>query len=108
VPDDAIVTEALRIVSQRLIRGTALLNPQATRDYLKLRFDDLQHEVFCCLYLDNRHRVIAFEELFRGTIDGANVHPREVSSAFSRTTPAQSSLLTITRAASLSPRMQMS
>lgn len=78
VTDDAIVAEALRIVSQRLIKGTALTNPQATRDYLKLRFDDLQHEVFCCLYLDNRHRVIAFEELFRGTIDGANVHPREV------------------------------
>lgn len=78
VSDDAVVAQALRIVSQRLLRGPALLNPQATRDFLRLRFDDLQHEVFSCLYLDNRHRVIAFEELFRGTIDGANVHPREV------------------------------
>ena len=34
--------------------------------------------MFCCLYLDNRHRLIAFDELFRGTIDGASVHPREV------------------------------
>ena len=36
------------------------------------------HEVFACLFLDNRHRLMAFEELFRGTIDGASVHPREV------------------------------
>jgi DNA repair protein RadC len=43
-----------------------------------LRLRDLQHEVFCCLLLDNHHRVLAFEELFRGTIDGAIVHPREV------------------------------
>ena len=43
-----------------------------------MRLRDLQHEVFCCVYLDNRNRVIAFEELFRGTIDGASVHPREV------------------------------
>jgi len=39
---------------------------------------DRPYEVFCCLYLDNRHRLIAFEELFRGTIDRAGVHPREV------------------------------
>ena len=39
---------------------------------------DLEHEVFCCLYLDKRHRLIQFQELFRGTIDGASVHPREI------------------------------
>ena len=58
--------------------GPALLNAQATRDYLRARLRDLPHEVFGCLYLDNRHRVIAFEELFRGTLDGASVYPREV------------------------------
>ncbi len=42
------------------------------------RLRDTPHELFCCLHLDNRHRLIAFEELFRGTIDGASVHPREV------------------------------
>ena len=42
----------------------------------KLR--DLPHELFCCLYLDNRHRIILFDELFRGTIDGTSVYPREV------------------------------
>ena len=64
---------------QELMRsGPALSNPQATRDFLHMRLRDLDHEVFCCLYLDNRNRVIAFEELFRGTVDGASVHPREV------------------------------
>lgn len=58
--------------------GPALANPRATREYLRMRLRDLDHEVFCCLHLDNRHRVIAFDELFRGTIDGASVHPREV------------------------------
>jgi DNA repair protein RadC len=58
--------------------GPALANPRATREFLRMRLRDLPHEVFCCVYLDNRHRVIGFEELFRGTIDGASVHPREV------------------------------
>lgn len=55
-----------------------LTSPDATRDYLKLRLYGAPHEVFACLFLDNRHRVIRYEELFRGTIDGASVHPREV------------------------------
>jgi DNA repair protein RadC len=58
--------------------GPPLANPRATREYLRIRLRDRDHEVFCCLFLDNRHRVIAFEEVFRGTIDGASVHPREV------------------------------
>ena len=79
VSDDEVVSMALGIVARRMLRnGSALLNPQATRDYLRLRFAGLQHEVFAVLYLDNRHRVVAFEELFRGTLDGATVHPREV------------------------------
>ncbi len=52
--------------------------PRATGEFLRAKLRDLEHEVFCCLYLDNRHRLIQFEELFRGTIDGASVHPREV------------------------------
>jgi len=58
--------------------GPALANPRATREFLRARLRDRDHEVFCCLFLDNRHRLLAFEELFRGTIDGASVHPREV------------------------------
>jgi DNA repair protein RadC len=63
--------EALRV-------GPVLDSPAATRDFLIARLSDSPHELFCCLHLDNRHRLIAFDELFRGTIDGASVHPREV------------------------------
>jgi DNA repair protein RadC len=69
---------ARRHYQELMQSGPALANPRATREFLRMRLRDLDHEVFCCLYLDNRHRVIAFEELFRGTIDGASVHPREV------------------------------
>ena len=58
--------------------GPPLSNPRATREYLRARLRDRDHEVFCCMFLDNRHRIIAFEEIFRGTIDGASVHPRDV------------------------------
>jgi len=57
---------------------SALSAPDATRTFLLAQLRDRPYEVFCCLYLDLRHRLIAFEELFRGTINGANVHPREV------------------------------
>ena len=56
----------------------SLSSPRATRDFLAARLRDLEHEVFCCLFLDKRHRLIQFEELFRGTLDGASVHPREI------------------------------
>jgi DNA repair protein RadC len=69
---------ARRHLGEALERGKPLTDPAATRKYLLAKLRDMPHEVFACLYLDNRHRVIAFEELFRGTIDGASVHPREV------------------------------
>ena len=59
-------------------RGDALTDPDAVRFYLVSKLRDYRFEVFACLFLDNRHRVIQFEELFRGTIDSASVHPREV------------------------------
>lgn len=80
--DDEILTKALKIAESRFVRlSEPLSDPRATRDFLRLRIGSLEREVFCCAFLDNRHRVIAFEELFRGTLDGANVHPREVVKA---------------------------
>jgi DNA repair protein RadC len=67
-----------RHLSEILQRGDALSCPDDTRRYLQAKLRDRPHEIFACLFLDNRHRVIAFEELFRGTIDGASVHPREI------------------------------
>ncbi|MGH8372561.1 MAG: RadC family protein [Gammaproteobacteria bacterium] len=74
----AVLEMARRHLGQRLQRGDPLTDPTATRQYLAAMLRDLPHEVFACLYLDTRHRVIAWEELFRGTLDGTSVHPREV------------------------------
>ncbi|MDH5444292.1 MAG: DNA repair protein RadC [Gammaproteobacteria bacterium] len=74
----AVLEMGRRHLYETLQRGDSLTNPTATRDYLSARLRDIPHEVFACLFLDNRHRVICFEELFRGTINGASVHPREV------------------------------
>ncbi len=57
---------------------SALQAPVDAARFFKARLLDLPHEVFCCLFLDTRHRLIRYEELFRGTIDGATVYPREV------------------------------
>jgi DNA repair protein RadC len=74
----AVLEMARRHLQEQLTRADTLDSPATTRDFLASRLRHLPHEVFACLFLDNRHRVIAFEELFRGTIDGASVHPREV------------------------------
>jgi DNA repair protein RadC len=74
----AMLEISRRQLSENLRAGPSLSTPRATQDFLFSRIRDLEHEVFCCLYLDNRHRLIHFAELFRGTIDGASVHPREI------------------------------
>jgi DNA repair protein RadC len=74
----AVLEMARRHLSEGLRREGALTGPEDTRRLLALQLRDRPYEVFACLFLDTRHRVIAFEELFRGTIDGASVHPREL------------------------------
>jgi len=69
---------ARRYFTAALPAGESIRSPADTEMFLKARMRHLGHEVFCCLYLDNRHRVLRFEELFRGTIDGTSVYPREV------------------------------
>jgi DNA repair protein RadC len=69
---------ARRSLAEQLQEKPYLGNPRDSGDFLRARLRHLPYEVFGCLYLDNRHRVLGFEELFRGTIDGASVHPREV------------------------------
>lgn len=75
---DEILDAARGILARRVRRGRALSNPRHTRDFLRLELASRDHEIFAILFLDNRHRVIEFVPLFRGTIDGASVHPREV------------------------------
>ncbi len=69
---------ARRYYAESLPCGEAIRSPADTEAFLKARMRDLDHELFCCLFLDNRHRVLRFEALFRGTIDGTSVYPREV------------------------------
>jgi DNA repair protein RadC len=79
--DDAIIESALKILESRILYKSdsiPMTSPQASKDFVKLQLATYEHEVFACLMLDNRNRVIAFRELFRGTIDGASVYPREV------------------------------
>jgi DNA repair protein RadC len=78
VPDSEIIEAALKILAKRMSRGSLLASPRAARDYLALRFGQVEQEVFAAIYLTKRHHVIACEELFRGTLDGESVHPREV------------------------------
>ncbi len=77
-----LLQAALEIVRRSLLEtikeNDVLSNPSVARNYLKLKMGSYEHEVFACMFLDNQHRVLGFEEMFHGTIDGASVHPREV------------------------------
>lgn len=74
-----IITAAKRLIARRVIRkGPCLTSPETTRNYFIVMLGAREQEVFAAAFLDNRHRVIAVEELFYGTVDGATVHPREV------------------------------
>jgi DNA repair protein RadC len=74
----AVLEMAKRHLFEQLARGDALCSPQQTRQFLTAQLANYPHEVFACLFLDNRNRVISFEKMFYGTIDGASVYPREV------------------------------
>jgi len=80
--DDAVLRRAAAILEARCVReGDVISNPTDARRAVQLRTATLEYEVFGLVYLDNKHRVLGFEDLFRGTIDGCTVHPREVAKA---------------------------
>ncbi len=74
----AVMEMAKRHLFEQLSRGDVLCSPAQTEQFLTAQLASYPHEVFACLFLDNRNRVIAFEKMFFGTIDGASVYPREV------------------------------
>ena len=77
--DDEIIQMALAVLSHKFtLKRDPLNSPRAVRDYLQLTLAEKEHEVFACVYLDTQHRVIAIEELFRGTLAQTSVYPREV------------------------------
>lgn len=80
LPDRQHVMDmAAAYLMQDLKRGDAIESPEMTEQFLRCKLDGVKHEQFCCLFLDTRHRVISFEKLFQGTIDGATVYPRVVA-----------------------------
>lgn len=77
----AVLEMTQRYLAERMKHDDVLTDPEATRQYLESRIGRHLHEVFAVVFLDNRHHVIACEEMFRGTLDGASVYPREVVKA---------------------------
>ncbi|RIK37652.1 MAG: DNA repair protein RadC [Chloroflexi bacterium] len=75
---EQILAAARRVIDDKNPRGTLFESPAVTREYLRTKLAGYDYEVFAIMLLDSRHRLIQYIELFRGTIDGASVHPREV------------------------------
>lgn len=76
--DDLAISKALAILESRINRQPVFESPSAVRDYLRLKAQGLKYEVFGVLFLDSRHRLIAYEQMFRGTLTQTSVYPREV------------------------------
>jgi len=76
--NEQILMAARQLLAHRVRRGASLQSPKKVGEYLALRLGNIDHEIFGLILLDKRHRVIECVDLFRGTIDGASVHPREV------------------------------
>jgi DNA repair protein RadC len=75
---EQILSAARQVLAHRVRRGALLQSPRNVGEYLMLRLGHLDHEIFGLILLDKRHRIIECMDLFRGTIDGASVHPREI------------------------------
>jgi DNA repair protein RadC len=75
---DEVLCHARRLLANRVRRGATMSSPEAVKDHLRLEIGVLEHEVFCVLFLDAQHRIIALKHLFRGTVSQTSVYPREV------------------------------
>lgn len=73
-----IIAQALEMLACEIRHTDALASPEAVKDFLRLQLADRLHEVFGVLFLDAQHRVIEFQEMFRGTLTQTSVYPREV------------------------------
>lgn len=78
VTEQDILDIANTLLARRFKRRTKLTSPNQTREYFKLKLASYEYEVFCAMFLNNQNQVLAFEELFRGTINETAIYPREV------------------------------
>jgi len=85
---DQILEAARQVIDQKIPRGALFTSPELVKDYLRTKLAGFEHEVFAALFLDTKHRLIEYIELFRGTIDSASVYPREVVKAAQRVNAA--------------------
>ena len=74
----AIVQQALELLAAEVQGADAVSSPGLVKDFLRLKLGERPHEVFAVVFLDSQHRVIAFEEMFRGTLSQTSVYPREI------------------------------
>lgn len=77
-PDDAVIEQAKAILDKRVRRGPVLTDPKTVGDYLKLQLQGHEREHFAAVFLNAKHHLLAYEVLFTGTLDGSEVHPREI------------------------------
>ena len=77
--EDNVIREAISILETRVNTNSVFTMPNSVKDFCRLNLATEEYEYFCCLFLDTRHRLIKFERLFSGTIDGASVYPRVIA-----------------------------
>ncbi|EHR71195.1 DNA repair protein radc [Burkholderiales bacterium JOSHI_001] len=75
---DEVLRGARRVLATRVRRGATMSSPEAVKDYLRVTLGVLEYEVFAVLFLDAQHRILALQEMFRGTLTQTSVFPREV------------------------------
>ncbi|WP_241283976.1 MULTISPECIES: RadC family protein [Pseudomonadaceae] len=75
---DQILSVARQVIDQKYQRGALFTSPELVKDYLRTKLVGFECEVFAALFMDSKHRLLEYVELFRGTIDQASVYPREV------------------------------
>ena len=75
---DEVLSEARRLSGRQLRRGAVIRSSEAAKEAIRHRLCGFEYELFACLFLDSQHRVLAWQEMFRGSVNRATVHPREV------------------------------
>ena len=75
---ETVFTEARKLSSYRLRRGTVITSPAEAKEAIGIKLTGLEYELFACLFLDSKHQVLAWREMFRGSVNRTSVHPREI------------------------------
>lgn len=76
--EDAVIVQAIQVLFRRFKKRDVFASPDAVKDYLRLQTQGLSHEVFGVMFLDSQNRLLAYDQLFRGTLTQTSVYPREI------------------------------